>query len=247
MKRVINYLTFFLTAMLIGSASFIFFSNISSRSPNRLVLQAPTIDVEMEKLSFDDAPVIDVEPEKVPLVNKKPHQDHSKRTVCLVMNDDERQMVQLTHFTESYQIVSFCEMDSNEVATAMMLFYHYWVQEFGDPEKKVLENLNKMIIEWGEDEKVVSKAYTVDGKLVVNAPVIGITHTKNFIWVYRDKQFKIANTSLVHELVHATLWAVHGAPDTDHESTIYKNENYWTRKHTLFIKKVNDVLSSLNM
>lgn len=192
-----------------------------------VVLKTPTINIEVEKTSWTGT--------------------EEKRTVCLVMNDNERELKKIDQFDDAYQVVSFCEMDSLEVSTAMSLFYHFWVKEFGDSKGLVLENLNRMTVEWGEEEKVVAKAYTVTGEPIYDEEVIGLTLTKNYIWVYRDKTNNIANTSFIHELVHATLWAVHGSPDADHESTVYKNEDYWTRKHTIFIVKVNKILSSLNI
>ena len=63
----------------------------------------------------------------------------------------------------------------------------------------------------------------------------------------QNKQGEIHKTSLVHELVHTSLWVSVGSPDPDHEAVTYKNENYWTPKHTAFIKKVNKILSSLDI
>jgi hypothetical protein len=170
-----------------------------------------------------------------------------EKTKCITTTPDVVRMQPLLHLQDSWQIVSLCDADVTEVSTAFSIFYYAWVKEFGDPDKKVLNNLNKMMVEWGEDTKVVYAGYSISGVKKMNVRIVGMTVTKGYIWVKRNPWGDVYKTSLVHELVHASLWASTGSPDADHEATVYKNENYWTRKHTKFIKKVNKILSSLNI
>ena len=185
-------------------------------------------------------PRVDVERTLVSLNSKE-------RTKCITTTPDVVEMQPLIHLQDSWQIVSLCDVDATEVSTAFSIFYYSWVKEFGDPDKKVLNNLNKMMVEWGEEEKVVHSGFSISGVRKTNVKIVGMTVTQGYIWVKRDPWGDIHKTSLVHELVHASLWAATGSPDADHEATVYKNENYWTRKHTIFIIKVNKILSSLNI
>jgi hypothetical protein len=170
-----------------------------------------------------------------------------EQTKCITTTPDVVEMQSLLHLQDSWQIVSLCDVDVTEVSTAFSIFYYAWVKEFGDPDKKVLNNLNKMMVEWGEENKVVNAGYSISGVKKTNVKIAGMTVTKGYIWVKRNHWGHVYRTSLIHELVHASLWAATGSPDADHEATVYRNENYWTRKHTKFIKKVNKILSSLNI
>jgi len=170
-----------------------------------------------------------------------------ERTKCITTTPDVVEMQPLLHLEDSWQIVSLCGVDVTEVSTAFSIFYYAWVKEFGDPDQKVLNNLNKTMVEWGEEEKVVHSGYSISGVKKTNVRIVGMTVTKGYIWVKRNKWGNIHKSSLIHELVHSSLWASTGSPDADHEATVYKNENLWTRKHTIFIKKVNNILSSLDI
>jgi len=170
-----------------------------------------------------------------------------ERTICITTTPDIVGMQQLLHLKDSWQIVSLCDVDVNEVSTAISIFYYMWDKEFGDPDKKVLNNLNKTVIEWGEEEKVVHSGFSISGVRKENLKIIGMAVTKGYVWVKRNKWGDIHKTALIHELVHTSLWAATGSPDADHEATVYRNENLWTRKHTIFIEKVNDILSSLDI
>ena len=168
--------------------------------------------------------------------------------ICTAEGDEsELEMKRLNYFENSWHINGSCEMGLDKVSTAMAVFYYMWKEEFGDPEGKVLNSLNAITIKWGEKEKVMPFAYSVNGDKLENIPTTGLAMAKNYIWVKRNRRSFIYNTSFVHELVHTSLWAAVGSPDADHESTIYKGENYWTPQHTEFIIEVNRMLWSLNI
>jgi len=168
-------------------------------------------------------------------------------TICTTEDINEVEMQRLNYFKDSWHIVSPCEVGLNRVSTAMTVFYYMWEEEFGDPDKKVLNSLNRLTIKWGEDDKVMPTIYSISGVRKKNAKVRGLAITKSDIWVKRSKYSLIYNTAFIHELVHISLWATVDTPDADHESTVYKGENYWTTRHTAFIIEVNRMLWALNI
>ena len=134
------------------------------------------------------------------------------------------------------------------VALAMDIFYIEWYATFGDPGSIVADNLNHMFIEWTEEKRTFVNAFTVGGKLVRNGVANGLTYKKNHIWVCtkpnEKRPYAISNTSFVHELVHASLSALNGHGDADHEGE--KHEG-WTSKHTLFIQRANDSIRKMKL
>ena len=156
----------------------------------------------------------------------------------------ETNLYKLPHFENAWQMIGQCDVPIQDVATAMVVFYNMWVQKFDDPDLKVWKNLNTMLIEWGEQPKRVAAAYDVGGRFIKNAQVIGLCLTKGIIWAERDQRNNIYNSSLVHELVHASLWAQIETPDADHEGHIF---NGWTKEHTKFIEEVNEVLMVMDI
>ena len=172
-----------------------------------------------------------------------------EKTTCVSIDLDKKanKMRKLDNFKNSWQVVSLCEVDKNETSTALAIFYYMWEKEFGDPGNVVSNNLNEILIKWGEKYKAVPVAYSTNGIRKEGVKAKGMTLTKNYIWIKRNQQGDLHKTSLIHELVHASLWASTGSADADHEATTYKNENFWTPKHTAFIEKVNKILSSLDI
>jgi len=148
-------------------------------------------------------------------------------------------LYKLPYFDGAWQMVGRCDVPVNDTATAMVIFYNMWVEKFDDPGLVVYKALDTMLIEWGNDPRHVKAAYDMQGNLKKNARVIGLCLTKSIIWVERDEWNNIYNSALIHELVHAALWAEVGEPDADHEGKVYKG---WTQTHTKFIEEVNEVL-----
>ena len=170
-----------------------------------------------------------------------------KASICIVAGATNAEIKKLDYFKNSWQIVSPCEVDLNATSTAMTVFYYMWEKEFGDPDKKVFNSLNKMTVKWGEEYKMVKSGYSTSGERKENLKAAGLTLSKSYIWVKRDPRSYVYRTSLVHELVHTSLWAAVGSPDADHESATYKGESHWTARHTAFIKSVNSMLWSLGI
>ena len=57
---------------------------------------------------------------------------------------------------------------------------------------------------------------------------------------------RLYDTSLVHELVHVAIYALHHGEhgDPDHEGDKYTG---WTSEHTDFIKETNNILEGMDL
>ena len=136
----------------------------------------------------------------------------------------------------------------NDVSMAMDAFYIEWCVMFGDYGSLVQDNLDHIFIEWTEHKRQFKSAFSIDGTKVRDGNAIGIAYGKEHIWVHTrqgdKKELKIYNTSLIHELVHASLGAIYGSLDADHEGDKYRG---WTAEHSLLIQRVNETLKMLDI
>ena len=129
----------------------------------------------------------------------------------------------------------------------MIVFYVHWEKTFGDRNKKVKKALNGLMIEWSNKRRLVkAQGWTTDGRKINKGYINGATLAPGYIWVRVRGDKKVSSSSLVHEMVHVSLWAVdpHGRGDADHEGSMYYG---WTRKHTELIKKVNNALKQIGL
>lgn len=155
---------------------------------------------------------------------------------------DFPQMVNIPNFKNAWQIMHSCDKYSpNKVSAALQTFYRHWKIKFGDPENKVWNRLNTILIEWGLEKKTSPVAFSIDGKTVKKPVILGLALSPSSIWVHTSKEpmhRTMGTTSLIHELVHISLWssAPHFKPDMDHEGPAYEG---WDKKHTSFIFDVN--------
>ncbi len=135
-----------------------------------------------------------------------------------------------------------------DVSLAMDVFYIEWYATFGDPGNIVASNLEHLFIEWTAEKRTFANAFTVSGELVRNGVANGLTYKKNHIWVCTSpnekKPYVISKTSFTHELVHASLSAINGHGDADHEGKSYKG---WTKEHTFFITKTKEALRKMQL
>lgn len=162
---------------------------------------------------------------------------------CDTSTNNRPQMVKLPSYKNSWQIQSDCSFPSrHNVAYVIKLFYKEWKLRFGDDDRSVIKNLNKLVITWEDKEKKISGiGFNVDGE-PFSGRARGLTLMPGYIWVWTNPKYKrIAATALVHELVHAALWSknkFHGDPD--HEGDEFKG---WTKEHTRFVKELNSILA----
>lgn len=156
---------------------------------------------------------------------------------CLVPNEITR----IPAFKFAYQAQADCQFpDKDKTSLALTVFYIHWYNEYGDTADLVLENLNDMFIEWSIELMDFRRGYDIDGNFIEEGKASGLMHGKKHIQVYLGKDMKIYETSLVHELVHASIKALnHNHGDPDHEGNKYEG---WTPKHTKLIKETNERL-----
>jgi hypothetical protein len=120
-----------------------------------------------------------------------------------------------------------------------------WLDYFTDPKDVVINNLNKILIHWSSEDKR-GTGYDLDGIKYENAQYGGLTYSPGYVWVKTGPEDKlICDTSLIHELVHASIWAIKETDaDPDHAGTKYSG---WTDMHTTFIMNVNKALCILEI
>jgi len=167
-----------------------------------------------------------------------------KKSVCEV-NQPFPQMVILPFFKSATQIVPNCSTyPKHKTALALMVFYHHWLNNFGDDDLKVKAALEKVMITWGLEKRIIKKSYNLKGEAHTDSTVVGITRSDSVIWVWRGHEYKISESSLIHELVHVALRAKYGHGDSDHEGTKY---NGWTSRHSEMILEAKETLRAFNL
>ena len=150
------------------------------------------------------------------------------------------QMVIIPFFENATQVVPNCNLyPKHKTALSLIVFYHHWVKYFGDEDLKVKNMLEKVMITWGLNKKTSKDAYNLRGEKVSNPTIVGLTLSNTTTWVWRGRNFKIAESSLMHELVHLSLRATIGHGDRDHEGWKYHG---WTESHTKLINESKEAL-----
>jgi len=154
------------------------------------------------------------------------------------------QMIQIPGLNSAWEIVSDCELyPAEKVSIAIALFQLEWAERFGVSDS-VNNNLDSILIEFSSDDRGGS-GYSVDGTLIHNASFSGLTRTKGMIWVKVSTYELLCETSLIHELVHASIWALKGTDgDPDHLGLKHYG---WTIEHQLLIQEVNEDLCRLGI
>jgi hypothetical protein len=162
---------------------------------------------------------------------------------CDPMKSD--QLVKLPGWDNAWQVTKECSAaHPEEVSIAMKIFYMHWLEMFGDSSQVVKVNLHRMMIFWGNQFKVTS-GYTIDGSYRKNLRAQGLTQTKGMIWVKKSPETKICESSLTHELVHASIWALKIIDgDPDHLGKKYRG---WTIDHSALVQNVKTELCRLGI
>lgn len=153
----------------------------------------------------------------------------------------EPQMLFVPGYGEAAIVVESCDKFRRErIAVAMKMFELAWYEKFGKSES-VAKNLKNILMIFGSEKNEVYAAYDMSGKLVERAVLVGETISKDMIWVYASNETtRICDTSFIHELVHASIWAAgHDKGDPDHVGSAYHG---WTADHDALIQDVNSVL-----
>ena len=153
------------------------------------------------------------------------------------------QLVQIPGFSSAWQLIHECTVPSEKTAIAMQLFLHEWEEEFGRS-RTVRTNLNAIMIEWSRQNKG-GGGYAVDGSYISSATFSGLTISKGTIWVKIKDNTLVCESSLVHELLHASIWALKKTDgDPDHLGDKYVG---WTIRHQLVMQRTNEKLCRLGI
>ena len=132
------------------------------------------------------------------------------------------QMVEVPGFVNAWQLVDNCNSHPAEkTSIAISVFLKEWEEIFG-MSHRVRDNLNTILISWSSEDKK-GNGFDDVGDYIRNANYSGLTITKGTIWVkVRDAEL-ICESSLVHELAHASIWALKETDgDPDHLGKKYR-------------------------
>lgn len=155
------------------------------------------------------------------------------------------QMIFIPFFEEASQVLPNCDIyPKHKTAIALLIFYHKWVEFFGDRDYAVRGMLEKVMIRWGSEKKISKRGYTLEGKLFENHKIIGRVEAESIIWVWQGYDQRISQSALFHELVHLALRAKNGSPDADHEGMKYRG---WSRAHSVMIIEAKQMLRAFNL
>lgn len=139
----------------------------------------------------------------------------------------------------------FFPIDKFDLATAMSLFYSFWVDEgfchSEETQRKLLDDLRTLEIEFSSRKLVARNVYAENGRYIAETPLNGLTLGNGArIWVSTRgaKNVKIHNTSFVHELVHVAICTENSYLhcDPDHVGVKFGG---WTKRHSTFIRRMN--------
>lgn len=173
-----------------------------------------------------------------------PNQYESYRH-CNPYSGDKLQMVFVPGFGDASVVVEHCDFFRREkVSIAFRAFEAEWSRLFGHS-YTVSKNLQEMIVTFSFEKRTID-GFDIFGNIISDGDLLGTTISKNTVWVYvKPTADRICDTSLIHELVHASIWALnnrHGDPD--HTGPKYHG---WTMDHNVLIQNVNDHLCELGI
>jgi len=165
---------------------------------------------------------------------------------CNPLTTDEIQMVFVPDYGDTSILVQYCHTFRRErVSIALRYFENEWNRLFGQS-TEVYSNMRNLMITFSNENRKISNGYSEDGVKLNGAKLLGVTVTKSTIWVYVPNWTeRICDTSLVHELVHASIWASNKShADPDHLGLRYLG---WDREHSKLIQDVNAELCKLGI
>jgi len=138
---------------------------------------------------------------------------------------------------------SNCELlTGEEIRFAIDLFYWGFKKKFGDHKDEVKSGLANIIIRLDKSPKKVRNLYDTKGTYLEESFVNGLFISPNIIWIHVTHGTPIADTALIHELMHYALLLSTGDADADHEGKKY---GQWNNEHTRLINDLTDQLGGL--
>ena len=156
------------------------------------------------------------------------------------------QLIIIPYFEYASQLVPNCETyPVHNTAFALFVFYHQWLEYFGDDNMAVRGMLEKVMIQWDSKKRFSKKGYNIKGEPYENSKILGVVETSSIIWVWEGYHHRMSESALVHELVHLAIRARQGTHgDPDHEGTKYRG---WTSAHTRMIIETRQMLRAFEI
>ena len=144
------------------------------------------------------------------------------------------QMILIPYFERASQVIPNCKTyPAHKTALALFIFYHQWLEYFGDDDLVVRDMLETVMIKWGTEKRHSESGYDTKGERYENRNIIGLVETDSMIWVWQGYNHRISESALFHELVHLAIRAKSGEHgDPDHEGLKYRG---WSPAHTQMI------------
>jgi len=164
---------------------------------------------------------------------------------CNNLSNEEVQMLFIPGYAESVILVEDCSRYRRErVSIALQTFEVAWEDKFGRLPSVRLA-LRTMLIGFSREPRKFTVAYDMDGKRFEDGHLVGETMAPNMIWVHAGNKPRICDTSFVHELIHASIWAQgFDRGDPDHLGEKYHG---WTHEHNILLQEVNQRLCVLGI
>jgi len=156
------------------------------------------------------------------------------------------QMIIIPYFNRASQIVPNCKTyPVHQTAFALFVFYHQWLEYFGDNNMAVRGVLEKVMIKWGTEKRISETGYDMKGDPFENRNILGVVESESIIWVWQGYNHKMSESALFHELVHLAIRAKHGEHgDPDHEGLRYRG---WTPRHSKMIIESKQILRAFEL
>ncbi len=137
-----------------------------------------------------------------------------------------------------------CPWDAEETELALEAFREEYTNKFIESKELVKTVQLNQVIDWVvidcqttflfKPERLPQSQWNEDPP---PDSVSGITDNPYHIRVGAPADLPIGRTSLFHELMHATLWAIYDDPDADHEKK--KIGLTWTKDHTALVNDLD--------
>ncbi len=98
---------------------------------------------------------------------------------------DFPQLIILPYFEHASQLVPNCQTyPVHKTSLALFIFYHQWIEYFGDNDYAIRGLLQRVMIHWDTEKRSGIKGYDVDGeKFESSRKIIGLVETDSIIWV----------------------------------------------------------------
>jgi len=156
------------------------------------------------------------------------------------------QMILIPFFESASQIIPNCQTyPKQETALAFFIFYHQWLEYFEDRDMAVRDMLENVMVEWDTKMREVQGGYDIKGEPYEDRKIIGLVKSNSIIWVWEGYNHRMAESALIHELVHLAIRAKYGTHgDPDHEGPKYRG---WTPAHSAMIVETKQMLRAFNL